>query len=132
MSISSPLTLDDVGGNARTFQRLSTTAAGSDWIRTDTNLTEPIRMAIKHTTSGSGAKQTDRHLVQVALTKVDAAGIPQVCVVNLTIQRPRSAAISNTNVKDVVAHVVAVLTDNQLTSGFAATTNLDDIFIGVM
>lgn len=132
MSIASPITLDDVAGNAKSFQRLSTTAAGSDWIRTDTNLTEPVKMAIKHTVSGSGANAVDRHLIQVTLVKVDAAGIPRTVVVNLTIQRPRSASVSDTNVKDAVAHVANLITDNQLSAGITATTNLADLFIGVM
>lgn len=132
MSIASPLTLDDAAGNAKSFQRLSTVAGGSDWIRTDTNLNEPVRLAIKHTQSGSGSNIVDRHLVQLTMTKIDGAGLPRTVTVNLTIQFPRTSAISNANVKDIVAHAVNAVTDNQLSSGITASTNLDDLFIGVM
>jgi hypothetical protein len=132
MSISSPLTLDDYSGDAMTFQRLSTVAGGSEWIRSDSNLTEPIRMAIRHSVQGSGVNTVDRHLVQFSLTKLDSAGVPRTATVNLTVSFPRSAAISTTNVKDIVAHAVNAVTDNQLTSGITASTSLDDLFIGVM
>lgn len=132
MSITSPLTLDDVAGNAKTFQRLSTVADSSKWIRTDTTAAEPIHLTIGHNVQGSGTNAADRHLVRLVATKLDGAGIPRTVVINTTITRPRSSAISDTFVKDLVAHLVAVLTDNQLTSGFVASTNLNDLFIGVM
>lgn len=132
MSIASPLTLDDSAGTAKTFTRLFTTATESTWIQSDTNLTEPVRLKIRHESTGSGSNVIDRHNVNYTHTEVDAAGVPRTLTLNFTVQVPRSSAFSNTDVEKGVMKMINFLADQIDVDGHSNWTNLADLLIGVM
>lgn len=132
MSISSPLTMDDSAGAAKTFTRLFTTASESVWHRSDSNLTEPVRLKLRHEQTGSGANVIDRHNVNLTQVEVDSGGTPRTLTLNFTVQVPRSSAFSNTDVEKLVMQMINFLADQIDTDGYTNWTNLNDLLIGVM
>lgn len=130
MSLSDSLSLDNAAGTSATFDLLGRDLAGSKRIHNTTNLTEPIFLIIKHSTQQGGNVVVDRHLLSATMTVLDSAGKPVVAVVNFTIAAPRSSDLSYTDVKNLVGHMVNLVTDNQLTSGITTTVNLDKILLG--
>lgn len=117
MSFSSDVTLDKANGASVPFARIGSDINTCRYIDTDTNLSEPITLEIKHATSGSNGSVVDRHLVSFKQV-VAATPVPQTLVVNFTIQTPRHAAITDQMVYDRVANLITFLNPtNEWTDG---------------
>lgn len=127
---SGDIALDGATGTESTFKLISQNSGESTRIDSSTTLAEPKLMTIKHTVTGKGAAAVDRHLVQFALTKNDASGMPKTAVVNFTIAVPRST-ITTADVKDLAAHAVDFISDGGFSgAGFAGVLNLNGLLIG--
>jgi hypothetical protein len=104
MSLSATLSLKNEAAAARSFVTTDVLPTGTVRLDGATTLSQPTKLAIKHSTSGSGESLTDRHLIQATRVELDANGIPFTTVVNLTIAVPRKTA-TNTTVYDLVSFI---------------------------
>lgn len=128
MALTSTLTLDGSTGTEASFVLQGTDANGSRRINSATTLAAPELCTIKHSKTGSGVNAIDRHLVQFSRTEADAAGVPRTATVNFTIAVPQSSVFSTTEVIDLVAYLVDLISDGGFSgSGFAGTTALNQI-----
>lgn len=130
MDFTADVVLDDADGTDITYRRVASLPNGSDWIDISTNLTEPGRMRILHSSSGKGTETVDRHLVQLARTKLDANGVPRVLTLNFTLSVPRSTVISNQIVYDAVANLLDLLSDGGLTTPLTDTDAVAQLIRG--
>lgn len=113
MSFPSDVTLDKQTGVNVPFARIGSDINTCRYIDTDTNLSEPITLEIKHQASGSNGSVVDRHLVSIKQVVAASPG-PQTLVVNFTIQTPRHAAITDQMVFDRVANLLSFIAADSL------------------
>jgi hypothetical protein len=130
MDLSTDIVLDDADGSDVTFRRVASLPNGSDWIDIATNLTEPGRMKILHSVNGKGVDTVDRHLIQMARTKIDTAGVPRTLTLNFTLSVPRSTAVTSQIVYDAVANMLDLLSDGALTTALADTDAVAQLLRG--
>jgi hypothetical protein len=128
MSLTDTLTLDNSSGTEATFSLQGRDNQGSRRIDTASTLTEPRSLIIKHSKTGNGVNAIDRHLIQFSRTELDSATVPRTAIVNLTMAVPQSAVFSSSEIKDMVAYLVDLVSDGGFSgSGFAGTTALDQL-----
>lgn len=122
MAFSNDIVIADAAAANKTFKLISLTDGNSSRIDSASNLTTPRSMFIKHQTSGSKANGniSDRHLVSFSATYLDGANKEQVAVLNLTVQVPRSTAVSRANVNDLIAFA---------RNWFGVSANVDGLLI---
>jgi hypothetical protein len=125
------LPLDGSNGTEVTFNLQSYLPDGARRIDVNSTNTDAQYLEIKHTVSGKGAAITDRHLISTYAVKENGAGVLEKCVVNITIQLPRSSTFSTGDVADLVSYGVDLVTDGGFSgSGIAGTTNLSAVLRG--
>jgi signal-transduction protein with cAMP-binding, CBS, and nucleotidyltransferase domain len=71
-------------------------------------LSEPVFHRVKNTTSGSGVKAVDRHLVQVTRTRIDGAE-SSTGIVNITLQNDRTGIITTDDMRALLVYAAATL-----------------------
>lgn len=125
-------TLDARDGTDQTFALLGADESSSTRLDTASTLSEPKKLVIKHSTSGSGANIVDRHLIQVSNTQLDSAGVPRTAVVNLTMAVPRNAAVAQSDVEDAIANIVSLVSNHAFsaTTGFTNNTVITQLLRG--
>lgn len=130
MNLAADLVLDDADGTDITFRRTSSLATGSDWIDVATDLTQPGRLKILHSTQGKGGSQVDRHLVQFTRVKIDATGVPVTATLNNTLSVPRNTVITPQIVYDMVGNLLDLLTNGTLTTPLTDSTFIAQLLRG--
>ncbi|DAD51808.1 coat protein [ssRNA phage Gerhypos.3_14] len=129
--LTANLTLDDASGDAVAFNLQAYLPDGARRIDVTSTPSEPKTIEIRHSTSGKDASAVDRHLISASVTKLDAAGAPRKGIVNLTMSIPRSTAVSQTEVFDLLAAIVDLVCDGGFgDSGMTGTTNAAAILRG--
>lgn len=113
-------TLDARDGTDQTFALVGSDSSSSTRIDTASTLSEPKKLIVKHSVSGSGANAVDRHLIQASQRKLDTGGLPRDAVVNMTIAVPRNTVITTAMVDDLVSNIISLLANH----AFSATTGL--------
>lgn len=131
MSFTDTLTLDNATGVDTVYALITRDNTGTKRLNTATSLTEPDNLVIKHSSSGVGANAIDRHLIQFSRTNVDAVGVPRTAIVNFTIAQPRSAALTNAEVIDLVSNLIDLISDGTFSgSGIGGTVALTQLLRG--
>lgn len=130
VNLASDLVLDDADGTDVTYRKTASLSNGSEWIDVATNLTEPGRMKILHSSNGKGSDVVDRHLVSFSRTLVDATGSPRTVTLNFTMSVPRSTVITGQIVYDAVGNLVDLLSNQALTTALSDTTAIAQILRG--
>jgi hypothetical protein len=129
--LTANLTLDDASGDAVAFNLQAYLPDGARRIDIASTPSEPKTLEIRHSVSGKDGNAVDRHLVSAVKTKLDSAGIPRKGIVNLTMTVPRTTAISQTDVLDLLAAIVDLVCDGGFgDSGFTGTTDAAAIMRG--
>lgn len=109
MALNSTLVLGDATPTNRNFVTVSTDATGAIRIDDSTTLALPRYLTIRHSAQKNKAGEiTDRHLVQLAVTKADASGKVATATVNVTIAVPRNGIVSREDVNHIVAFARAI------------------------
>lgn len=126
--LANDLTLDNASGTDVIYRLVSQDSNGTRRIDIAGNMALPATLIIKHSTTGKAPNIVDRHLVQLNRTLPTATGVVTLNV-NFTLTIPRDAAVSTTNVHDIVSNLLDFLSDSALT-GFASTANVDAIIRG--
>lgn len=96
------LTLKNYSNVDTVFNKLSSSNTESVFLDASTTLSAPRRLSIKHQMAKDGVVGRDRHLVQVATTKLDAANNPKQVIINISVQADR-AVITRSDVDDALA-----------------------------
>lgn len=130
MNLTADLVLDDADGTDITYRRTSSLPNGSEWIDVATDLTEPGRLKILHSTQGKGQDQVDRHLIQFTRVKTDATGIPRSATLNFTLSVPRSSVITQQIVYDMVGNFMDFVANQALTTPLSDTTAVAQLLRG--
>jgi hypothetical protein len=108
--------------SSRTFIPVLSDGGGSKRIDSETTRAEPSTLAFKQATQRpKGGVAVDRTLVQKSNTVLDSGNVPQTSVVNITIQRPQSPAIT----KAMMIDEIRLATD-------AAIAYVDDLLLGAV
>ena len=115
---ASPLALKNAAAATVNFVRLSMDAVKSIYASTNGTLSTPNTLQIGHqmTTAVEGS---DRHLVKIAKTVLDAQSRPRTVVMNFTLSVPR-VGIARVDVDDVIAEL----------KEFLVTANVDALLRG--
>lgn len=127
--LADSITLDAVDGTDVVYKLIRSSTNGTTRIDVTTNLSAPALMEIKHETRGKGGDQIDRHLVSLTRTVVDTSGVPRTATCNFTIAVPRSAAVTSTIVKNLIANMIDFMADGSIAS-LATTANVDALLRG--
>lgn len=119
---SSDLSLTDATPTTYVYSQIS--LENSKSVRADSvrGLNNPRTLVISHTTSGTGNKITDRHLVRLNDVQLDTIGdvsLPQSGSVYMVIEKPRRV-ITAANIQSMV---------DQL-KGFATAANITKLLNG--
>jgi hypothetical protein len=124
--------LDARDGTDQTFALIGQDSTSSTRTDVASTLSEPKKLIVKHSVSGSGANAVDRHLIQASQRKLDSAGLPRDAVVNLTVAVPRSSVITTNMVEDLIANIVSLLCNHAFsaTTGFTNDTVIQQILRG--
>lgn len=97
-------------GTTDVVMSLQTTLANeASYVDKSLNLSAPRIMRVSHNLKAVGGKGSDRHNVLSQLIVVDANGIPFTISAGLTWTIPRSAAVTDTLAKDVLAGLLNYL-----------------------
>jgi hypothetical protein len=131
--LSSQLTLNNRAGTDTVFNEIVTREVGSRMrIKAGSTAAEPELIQVAHTASGSGANVIDRHLLKWEKTLFNDAGKAVKATINVTIATSRVSPIPDNDIKDGIAYLISLLSDGAFsaTSGFAGTTNLEDVLVG--
>jgi hypothetical protein len=125
-------TLDARDGTDQTYALVGIDATSSKRIDTSSTLSEPKILSVKHSSTGSGANQVDRHLVQCSVTKLNTAGVPRTGVVNLTVAMPRDTIITANDIEDCIANIVSLVCNHAFsaTTGFTNDTVITQLLRG--
>jgi hypothetical protein len=129
--LTSDLALDGRAGTETTFVMLPQNNGVTTRVDNTSTISEPNTLEIQHSSTGPAGGLTDRHLIRRTKKVLDAAGQTRVATVNLTVNVPRTAAITQDDILDMVAHIVDLITDGGFSgSGFAGTTALQAVLRG--
>lgn len=129
--LTANLPLDDSSGDEITFNLQTYLPDGARRINSASTLTDKKYLEIRHTSSGQGTGVVDRHLISAYAVKQDVAGAPHKGTVNLTFSNDRSGTLSDSDMLDLCAALIDLITDGGFSgSGFAGTTNASAIFRG--
>jgi hypothetical protein len=87
-------------GSEVEFVSNNTYPGGTDRLNSATSLSDPEKLVIKHSVSGSekGGNLVDRHLVSFSRVERDEDGKAHQCTVNVTIAVPRNGLFSTAEV----------------------------------
>jgi len=132
MALSDSLTLENAFNTNNTFSRTKSSPDG-EWVDTASTPAEPRGLKVKHQVSGKGSNAVDRHLIQVYKTKVSTTdGQPKTAVVNITMNLPRDAILSSTDVYNLFMNAVELIAASQFGPLITALTltNFDKILRG--
>jgi hypothetical protein len=126
------VTLAGHDGTVTEFALVGYTPDGSRRIAENSSLSEPHMLEIKHSTSGGNGSQIDRHLISLARTRLNTAGVPRKAVVNLTLSVPRDTIITKTDIYNLVSQVVSFMVGGGWTyeSGFPDKEKVDQMLRG--
>lgn len=115
---ASPMTLKNAAAANVSFVKLTSDDKKSVWASTGGTLSTPNTLQIGHqmTTAPDGS---DRHLVKVAKTVLDAQSRPRTAVMNFTLSVPR-VGIARVDVDDIIAEI----------KEFLSTANVDALLRG--
>lgn len=97
---------------AKTFTLQSQDMRIARYIDTATSLAQPSKAEISHDLKPDSSKGSDGHMVKFSIGILDANASLQTVVCSLKLSIPRSAAITDLNVKDVAAFVRNYCTDS--------------------
>jgi len=129
--LANTITLDDASGDETDYILISQDSGGSIRRHSIDSLAEPGFLNIKHSVSGAGADAVDRHLVQFTRTLLSTSGKARTGIVNLTINFPRDAVVTQQIMIDLVANLVDLVSDGGFTvTGMAGTNNIVAVLRG--
>lgn len=115
---ASPLALKNAAAAIVNFVKLTSDATKSIFAATSGTLSTPNTLQIGHQMTSS-VDGSDRHLVKIAKTVLDAQSRPRTVVMNFTLSVPRVGP-SRTDVDDVIAEL----------KEFLVTANVDALLRG--
>lgn len=113
MAFAEPLVLADVTPTNHNYLLLFADASSSKRIDQTYTSPETNYLTVKHSESGSqSAGYTDRHLLSMVRTVLDANGVPRQLIVNATVTAARSSVIT----RSIIDHSVKQISNFLITA----------------
>lgn len=112
---ASPLTLKDRTAANVTFNRMSSDVNNSSFLKSTSTLSAPDLLKFSHQIAKPGSVGSDRHLVQIAKTVLDANGEPKTATQNYTLTVPRGVVITRDHLDDMIAELKEFLVTANVT-----------------
>lgn len=90
-------------GTTNVTYQLRSSGATTDYVDATSSPSAPRLARISHSMKPIGSRGSDRHTTLFQSVVLDADGTPQIISDSRTVTVPRSAAVNDTLVKDVIA-----------------------------
>lgn len=89
-------------GSDNTYGVVTQNGSDRERLKSTATLTDPQKMVIKHSSSGSEKQSNliDRHLVQFSITEHDALNVQHTMQVNLTLVVPRQSIFTESEIRN--------------------------------
>jgi len=107
-----------------TFTKQSQNGLNTDWVNTASSPSAPEKLSIKHDIKPIGSLASDRHTVVASIAALDSAGKPFQVSASLTLTVPRTSALGDTDLKNVVSYLMCYL-------GSTGNTNIVTLADGI-
>jgi len=91
------------------FTKQAQNGLNTDWIDTASAPSAPQRFSIKHDIKPVGSLAADRHTVISSRTALDSAGKPFTVSASVSLVVPRTSALGDTDLKDMVSFLLCYL-----------------------
>lgn len=98
----------------RTFKLVKYLPDGAYRLTSDSSLSEPHAITVRHSTSGSNGALTDRHLIQNTWTKLNSAGKALTGIVNVTFTMPRDPVFTVELLQEMFEEIASVLVSSAM------------------
>lgn len=107
-----------------TFTKQSQNGLNTDWVDTGSAAATPQKLSIKHDMKPVGSLASDRHTIVASRVALDSDGKPFQVSASLSMVVPRTSALGDTDLKDMVAFILCYL-------GSTGNTNIATLADGI-